>query len=56
MNKLGRKQNITNDEWLEAVRNISSVVSQDELDALVRQTVQDIHEKTSGKTVAYAWS
>lgn len=56
MNKLGRKQNITNDEWLEAIRNIGSVVSRDELDALVKQTVQDIREKISGKTAAYAWS
>ena len=54
--KLGRKQNIKNDAWLEAVANIEATVSRAELDALVEITVADIREKTSGKAAAYAWS
>ena len=54
--KLGRKQNIKNDAWLEAVANIEATVSRAELDALVEITVADIREKTSGKATAYAWS
>ena len=54
--RLGRKQNIKNDAWLEAVANIEATVSRAELDALVEITVADIREKTSGKAAAYAWS
>lgn len=53
---LGRKQNIKNDAWLEAVENIEAAVSRQELDALVDATVEDIRAKTSGKSAAYAWS
>lgn len=53
---LGRKQNIKNDAWLEAVANIEDAVSRQELDALVDATVEDIRAKTSGKNAAYAWS
>ena len=53
---LGRKQNIKNDAWLEAVANIEAAVSRQELDALVDATVEDIRAKTSGKIAAYAWS
>lgn len=56
MSNLGRKQRVSNDAWLDAVRNIEALVSREELDALVEKTVQDIREKTSGKTAAYAWS
>lgn len=53
---LGRKQSIKNDAWLEAMENIESAVSRQELDDLVGATVDDIREKTSGKNSAYAWS
>lgn len=53
---LGRKQNMKNDAWLEAVANIEAVVSRQELDALVDTTVENIRAKTSGKNAAYAWS
>ena len=53
---LGRKQNIKNDAWLEAMENIETTVSRQELDALVDTTVEDIKAKTSGKNAAYAWS
>lgn len=54
--KLGRKQNIKNEAWVEAIEKIESLVSLEELDALADSTIADIREKTSGKTAAYAWS
>lgn len=56
MSNLGRKQRVTNDAWVEAFRDIESLVSRDELDALAEKTVQDIRAKTADKTAAYAWS
>lgn len=56
MSKLGRKQRITNDAWLDAMANIEGQVSREELDSLVETTAQDILEKTAGKYTAYAWS
>ncbi len=53
---LGRKQRISNDEWLEAVRNIGSTVSESELDDRVEATVAEIKEMTAGKNAAFAWS
>ncbi|MDD3337189.1 MAG: phosphoadenosine phosphosulfate reductase family protein [Eubacteriales bacterium] len=56
MKPLGRKQNIKNEEWLEAVANIESSVSRTDLLALEEETVLDIRAKTDGKKAAYAWS
>ena len=53
---LGRKQNISNDAWLEAVASIEQAVSREELDALTASTVEDIRATTEGKRAAYAWS
>ena len=39
---LGRKQKISNDAWLEAMKQIEDLVSKSELDARVGQTVKDI--------------
>lgn len=54
--KLGRKQSIKNDAWIEAMAHIEETVSRKDLDAMVERTVADIREKTAGKTAAYAWS
>lgn len=54
--KLGRKQNIKNDDWLEVIENIEQFVSKDELDQTVNDTIKDIKKKTNGKRAAYAWS
>ena len=56
MSNLGKKQHTGNEAWLEAIRNIEALVSREELDAKVEQTIRDIREKTAGKNVAYAWS
>ena len=53
---LGRKQNIKNEDWLEAVKGIEDRVSKKNLDARVKKTVSEIKKKTKGKKSAYAWS
>lgn len=53
---LGRKQKISNDAWLEAMKQIEDLVPKSELDARVGQTVKDIMATTNGKKAAVAWS
>lgn len=53
---LKRKQKASNDEWLEAVANIESVVSKDEIIELTEKTVAEIKCKKAEKKCAYAWS
>lgn len=53
---LGRKKGIDNDLWLEAVRDIETLVSFPELKAAEQAAIQDIRNKTHGKRAAYAWS
>lgn len=53
---LGRKQNIDNSAWLEAIASIEDTVSREELDELTAATVADIKATTDGKHAAYAWS
>lgn len=53
---LGRKQNIKNDDWINAMENIESLISKAEVNALVSNTIADIQRETRGKKVAYAWS
>lgn len=54
--KLGRKQSIKNDVWLEAAEHIEETVSRESLERLVAETISDIKAKTVGKKAAYAWS
>ena len=53
---LGRKQKISNDAWLEAMKQIEDLVPKSELDERVGQTVKDIMATTNGKKAAVAWS
>ena len=53
---LKRKQKASNDEWLEAVANIETVVSKDEIIELTEKTVAEIRHKKAEKKCAYAWS
>ncbi len=53
---LGRKQAISNDAWLEAVKNIDKIISKTEIDELTEKTILSIKETTNGKNAAYAWS
>lgn len=51
-----KKQSTKEQDWLEAIKTIESVVSKQELDALIEKTVADIQKKTQGKKAAYSWS
>lgn len=53
---LGRKQKISNQDWIDAMEHIEDLVKKEELDELTKQTIEDIREKTDGKKVAYGWS
>lgn len=53
---LGKKQNISNSEWIEALEHIEDTVSKKDLDKKVKETIKDIKTQTSGKKAAYAWS
>lgn len=53
---LGRKQNIKNSDWIEAMEHIEEYVSKEELDSLVEETISNIRKTTEGKRAAYAWS
>lgn len=53
---LGKKQTISNNDWIQAMKEIESLVSKEELDQLVVDTITSIKEQTEGKRVAYAWS
>lgn len=54
--KLGRKQRIKNDDWVETFGKIEQLVTKAELDQLVDKTVKEIKGKTKEKKAAYAWS
>lgn len=56
MKPLGRKQNIKNEDWLEAMADIESSVSRVDLEVITNETIQDIRAKIDGKKAAYAWS
>ncbi|MFV0240210.1 MAG: phosphoadenosine phosphosulfate reductase family protein [Lacrimispora sphenoides] len=53
---LGRKQSINNADWIQAMKDIEQLVSQEELEELVTSTVEEIKLQTAGKKAAYAWS
>lgn len=54
--RLGRKQRISNSQWIAAIGNIESLVKKEALAPLVEKTVEDIKSKTAGKNAAFAWS
>lgn len=53
---LGKKQKISNSQWIEVFENIEKYVTRSELDDLVSKTVEEIKKNTDGKKAAYAWS
>ncbi len=56
MKPLVKKQSGSNDAWLEAVKNIESLVSKEELDLMIQKTVEEIQKTVKDKNAAYAWS
>lgn len=53
---LGRKHTLTNGQWLEAVVNIKSIVSHNDIIELEKETIAHIKTITKGKKSSYAWS
>lgn len=53
---LGKKQRVTNEAWIEVLEKIEQLVTKEELDEKVRQTVEEIKAKAEGKNAAFAWS
>lgn len=45
---LGRKQNISNQAWLDAVATIEDTISREQLDELTAATVEDIRATVEG--------
>ena len=56
MMPLAKKQSMNNDTWLEAIKNIESLVSKEELDLAVQITINEIQKTVKDKKAAYAWS
>lgn len=53
---LGKKQNISNGEWLEAMSKIEQTITREEIEDLTAVTIKDIHKHVKGIKPAYAWS
>ena len=53
---IGRKQNSDNGAWLDAMANIESVVSREEIAEISAKTIEEIRATTVDKKAAYAWS
>ncbi len=53
---LGKKQSISNDDWINALPFIKNTITEDEICKLEAETVSEIISKTGGKKAAYAWS
>lgn len=53
---LGRKQRLTNEQWLATMAVIKNLVSADEAKEAERQVIADIQTKTKNKKAAYAYS
>lgn len=53
---LGRKQKISNDDWIKAAVQIEKLVSRQQIETAAERVLTDIQKRTAGKKVAYAWS
>ena len=53
---LGRKQKISNDDWIKAAVQIEKLVSRQQIETAAERVLTDIQKRTVGKKVAYAWS
>ena len=53
---LGRKQRLTNTDWLAAVANIKNLVNEEDIKKAEKAAIADIKAKTKGKKTAYAYS
>lgn len=46
---LGRKQRISNEAWIETIKNIENIIPKSDIDKKVGQTVKAIKKITKGK-------
>lgn len=53
---LGRKQRISNQDWLDAIKDIERSCSRSHINELTARTVAEIRQRCLGKKTAYAWS
>lgn len=53
---LGRKQTISNNDWIRAAAAIEMLVSREEIELMTAITTAEIRKHTAGKNAAYAWS
>jgi len=53
---LGRKQNLTNEDWTDLISNIENVISRAEVEQLSTRTIESIKSATNERNAAYAWS
>ena len=53
---LGKKQSISNADWIKAMTNAKVAVSKSEITTLAEATINNIKEKAKNKKVAFAWS
>lgn len=53
---LGKKQSISNDDWIQAMEHIEEYVTKEELELLTAITIDEIKKTVAGKKAAYAWS
>jgi 3'-phosphoadenosine 5'-phosphosulfate sulfotransferase (PAPS reductase)/FAD synthetase len=53
---LGRKQNIQNQQWIDALNQIESLVSKDEVNEYAEKALERIRDVTHEKKAAAAWS
>lgn len=52
----GKKQSISNSDWLKAMETIEQTIQREEIKRLVSRTVKDIRKHVKGISAAYAWS
>lgn len=53
---LGRKQHISNQDWLDAIKSIEQSCPRSRIDEITVRTVADIRQRCFGKRAAYSWS
>lgn len=56
MKPLAKKQTMSNDMWIEAMKRIEDIVSKDELELAVSIAIEQIRNTVGEKSAAYAWS
>lgn len=53
---LGRKQNITNEQFRECAKNAHKYITREQLNQKIEQTIKRISDFCASKNAAYAWS